>query len=130
MVAPRFRQWSPALAAGLAVTLVGGWLWHYELTRTLPDYSDHFYDYPQARGPLDHLPVWPVADLDATLRQWKHLFVDHKLPYRITADPGGKRVEVWVGTQAPAAFQEFLKREQLAPGADGWLRVLVQEKAN
>lgn len=125
--APRFRPWSPALAAGLAVALIGGWLWHYELTRTLPDYSDNFYDYPQSKGLLDHLPVRKVADLDATLRQWKRLFMDNKLPYRITADPNGKIVEVWVSSQAPAAFQELLKQEQLAPGADGWLRVLVRE---
>ena len=128
--APRVWQWSPALAAGLAVALVGGWLWHHELTQTLPDYSDSFYDYPQAKGPLDHLPVRTVADLDATLREWKRLFVDHKLPYRITADPGGKIVEVWAGPQPPAALREFLTREQLAPDADGWLRVRVQQKTN
>ena len=127
--APRVWRWSPALAAGLALTLVGGWLWRHELAQTLPDYSDSFYDYPQPKGPLDHLPVRTVEDLDATLRQWKRLLVDSKLPYRMTAASNGKTVEVWVGPQPPPALREFLAREQLTPAADGWLRVLVQEKA-
>lgn len=71
-----------------------------------------------------------IADPDATLHQWKRLFVDSRLPYRITADPGGKIVEVWVGPQPPPALREFLEREQLTAAADGWLRVLVQGRAN
>lgn len=131
LLEPERRVWRlpPALAAGLAIAVVGGWLWHQVSIQTLPDLSDNFYDHPQPKGPLDHLPVRTVVDLDATLRQWKQLFADHKLPYRITADPTGKVIEVWVGPQPPAALRELLTREQLAPAADGWLRVRVQERA-
>ncbi len=122
------RVWRPplALAAGVAVLLVGGLLVKSQLPETLPDYSDSFYDYPQPKGPMESLPVRTVEDVDATLRQWKRLFVDAKLPYRITADAAGKIVEVWVGQQSPPMLREFLEREQLTPAADGWLRVLVQ----
>ena len=131
---PQFPQPAPhglplaaGLAAGLAITLIGGpWVW--QSFQSPPDISDSFYDYPQPRGLSDHLPVRTVTDLEATLRQWKRFFIDSKLPYRITAESGGKVVEVWVGPQPSAALSEWLTREQLLLGTDGWVRAQVQEQ--
>lgn len=78
--------------------------------------------------PLSAYPVVQVADVGATLRRWKRLFIKHRLPYRIMTDPKGKIIEVQVGSPPSPALSEWLKQERLTPDADGWTRIRLQKK--